>query len=254
MTNERDDQVPEANADPATSIPQRVLVVQAHPDDVEFSCGATIAKWARGGAEIYYCSITSGDKGSKDPELFGEKLSATREAEQRAAAAVLGVRDIIFLNYRDAELEPTLELRRDITRVIRQIRPTAFLCQDPTQRFRDSSYINHPDHVAAGNAALAAVFPSCRDRHTFPELLAEGLEPINVPHVYVYGTNEPNCWVDISETFETKLEALRSHVSQVGTDFAARVRQWAEAAAASHPDAATNGITLAESFRYLHIG
>lgn len=213
--------------DPATTVPERVLMIQAHPDDAEFGIGGTIAKWAAAGSEIYYCSITSGDKGTKDPDISGEELAALREEEQLAAAEVLGVKEVIFLRYLDATLEPNLQLRRDLTRVIRQVKPTALMCFDPTARLHGDGYINHPDHIAAGEASLAAVFPSCRDRRTFPELLEEGLEPVEVPSVYIFSSHNPTTWVDISDHIDTKIEALRKHVSQVGADADLEfVREW----------------------------
>lgn len=241
--------------DPSITTPERVLVIQAHPDDAEFSIGGTIAKWAAAGAEIIYCSITSGDKGTKDPDMSGENLIAIREQEQIDAANVLGVKDVIFLRYRDAELVPDLSLRRDLTRVIRQVRPTTLVCMDPTTRFHGDGYINHPDHVAAGEASLAAVFPSCRDRRTFPELLQEGLEPIDVNSVYLYGTSNPDTWIDVSEHFDTKLEALRKHVSQLnGEHDLAFVREWAVGNRAGYTGAPDDFGELAESFKYMYLG
>lgn len=242
--------------DPATTIPARVLMIQAHPDDAEFGVGGTMAKWAAAGAEITYCSITSGDKGTKDPDISGEDLSALREQEQLAAAAILGVKEVIFLRYLDATLVPDLDLRRDLTRVIRQVRPTALVCFDPTMRFSGDGYINHPDHVAAGEASVAAVFPSCRDRRTFPELLEEGLEPIDVASVYLMGSAQADCFVDISDYLDLKIEALRQHASQIGDsdadlDF---VREWAKGNTAQHPDKPEGFGEYAEAFKYMHIG
>lgn len=166
------------------SQPRRVMAIMAHPDDIEFICGATIAKWASEGQEITFVLGTSGDKGSDDPNYSSEKLMQTREAEQRAAADVLGVQEVVFLRMRDAELVADLETRKKITRVIRQHKPDAIVCQDPTARFQ-GSYIQHPDHIAMGEAVLAAVYPSARDRLTFPDLLNEDLEPHKVTEVYI---------------------------------------------------------------------
>lgn len=241
--------------DPATTTPERVLMIQAHPDDCEFGAGGTMAKWAANGAEIYYCSITSGDKGTKDPNITGEELIALREKEQLEAAKVLGVKDVIFLRYADATLEPTMDLRRDLTRVIRQVRPTALVCFDPTSRLHGDGYINHPDHIAAGEASLAAVFPSCRDRRTFPELLEEGLEPIDVPSVYLFTSQNVTTWIDITDFMDTKLEALRKHVSQVGEDADLEfVREWARSGEGINPDVPKGAGEYTESFRYMHIG
>lgn len=241
--------------DPATTIPERVLMIQAHPDDAEFGIGGTIAKWAAAGSEIYYCSITSGDKGTKDPDISGEELVALREQEQLEAAKILGVKDVIFLRYLDATLEPNLDLRRDLTRVIRQVRPTALMCFDPTMRLSGDGYINHPDHIAAGEASLAAVFPSCRDRRTFPELLEEGLEPIEVPSVYIFAAKEADTWIDISDHIDTKIAALREHVTQVGVDADLEfVREWAKGNAGLNPNTPEGVGEYSEAFRYMHIG
>lgn len=249
------DRTPEAYPDPATTTPERVVLIQAHPDDAEFSCSGTIAKWARAGAEIHYCSITSGDKGSEDQAMTGPKLATMREAEQRRAAEILGVKSVTFLGYQDAMLVPDLGLRRSLVRVMRRIRPTTLVCQDPTMRYIGREYINHPDHIAAGEAALAAVFPSVRDRMTFPELLDEGLEPHKVPNVYIFGTTVPDCWIDISDTIDVKLDALRAHASQVGTDGAEDiVREWGRRDAAAHPDKPEGFGEYAETFKYMHIG
>lgn len=152
--------------------PRRVLVAMAHPDDIEFTCAGTIAKWAAEGQEIVFVLATSGDKGSDDPTWTSQSLSETREAEQRAAADVLGAQEVEFLHYKDAELVADLDLRKAVTRMIRKHKPDAVICQDPTTRYI-GSYIQHPDHIAMGEAVLAAVFPSARDRLTFPELLDE---------------------------------------------------------------------------------
>lgn len=230
--------------------PTRVAVIVAHPDDAEFSCSGTVARWVAEGREVYYVLLTSGDKGSSDPAVTPEMLVATREAEQRAACAVLGVKDVIFLRRSDATLVPDLDLRRDITRVIRQLRPDVVICQDPTVQFVGTGYLNHPDHRAAGQATLDAVYPAARDRMTFPELLAEGLETHKVREVYVTGTQEANIWVDITDYFDTKVASLKAHVSQVGDwDPAPMVREWSARTAQEHPG---NG-ELAEGYRYLKL-
>ncbi len=152
-----------------------VLVVMAHPDDAEFGCGGTIAKWAAAGKEINYVLCTSGDKGSSDPDISPYRLAQTRRGEQINAAHALGARDVVFLSHEDGTLRNTIELRRDIVREIRRFRPDAVICQDPTMRFGGNRYLNHPDHRAAGDACLDAVYPSARDPHVFPELLIEEL-------------------------------------------------------------------------------
>ena len=248
-------QQPTMPEDTTPEVPDRVLVIQAHPDDAEFSCAGTIAKWAQAGAEVHYCSITSGDKGSDDATMTGVDLATLREREQRAACEILGVASVTFLGYQDAMLVPDLNLRRELVRVMRRIRPSALVCFDPTSRYMGREYINHPDHIAAGEASLAAVFPSTRDRMTFPELLQEGLEPHKVPHVYMFGTTQPDLWIDISDTMETKIAALKAHASQIGEwDPTEMMRQWGRQAAGSHPARPVGFGEYAEAFKYMYLG
>lgn len=195
---------------------QRVLVVLAHPDDPEFFCGATLAKWARAGKEIHYLLLTCGDKGSDIPDMTPELLCADRQAEQRAAAAIIGAREVVFLDYRDGELANTRQVQRDIVRAIRRVQPHIVVSCDPTTLFRpNNAGVNHPDHRAAGAATLDAIFPAAGNRMYFPELLAEGLEPHAPKEVWLSVTNEPSIWVNISDTIEIKLAALRAHASQI---------------------------------------
>lgn len=192
----------------------RVLVVLAHPDDPEFFCGGTLALWAEQGSWISYCLLTRGDKGDEhgsDPS----ELAATRELEQRAAAQVLGVAEVTFLNYPDGYLVPDLELRREVVRAIRKVKPTVVVTCDPTNFFPNDRYINHPDHRAAGQVTLDAVFPAAGSRMFFPELLVEGLEPHKVSQVYVAMPQTPNTVIDVTAMFERKVEALRRHASQI---------------------------------------
>jgi len=236
------------------SVPRRVLVIQAHPDDVEFTSAGTVAKWANEGAEITYCSITSGDKGSDDPEMTGERLAAMRELEQQAACDILGVKDLRLLRYKDATLVAGLDLRLALTRVMRQVKPDVVMSFDPAMRYVGQEYINHPDHVAAGEATLGAVFPSVRDRMTFPELLAEGLEPHKVPEVYLYATNTPDVWIDITDTIEVKLLALNAHASQVRDwNPAEMIREWGRESAAANPNRNDSSGEYAESFKYFKL-
>jgi LmbE family N-acetylglucosaminyl deacetylase len=230
--------------------PKKIAVIMAHPDDAEFICAGTVARWADEGHEVVYVLLTSGDKGSDDPEMTPERLIATREAEQREAARILGVKDVHFMKRADAYLEPNLELRRELTRVIRRLQPDVVVCQDPTVRWVDTQYINHPDHRAAGEATLAAIFPSARDRLTFPELLAEGLEPHKVREIYLAGAQAPDVAIDITAQMERKLASLRAHASQLGDwDFEPMVRQWARETAEQHPG---NG-EYVESFKYFKL-
>jgi len=194
---------------------RKILVVMAHPDDPEFSCGGTLAKWTREGSEIRYVLLTCGDKGSDSPDVTPEMLCADRQLEQRAAAAALGVKDVIFLNYHDGELANSPEVRRDIVREIRRFRPNVVVTGDPTTYFRMNAYINHADHRAAGAATLDAVFPAAGNLMYFPELLHDGFEPHSVKEVWLTGSNEPNMWVDVTDTIAAKIAALKEHKSQV---------------------------------------
>lgn len=206
----------------------RVLGVFAHPDDPEFFAGATFAKWAQDGADITFVIATSGDKGSADPEMTHERLAEIREHEEREAAAALGVKDVVFLRYKDGELFPTLDLRRDITRLIRMKKPDIVVTLDPTVFWRRNGGINHPDHRAIGAATLEAVFPTARDRLNFIEHERdEGLETHKVSTVYIAGAAEPNMTVDVTDAIERQIESLRAHKSQISNmdKMAERIRE-----------------------------
>ena len=233
-----------------TEQPRRVVVITAHPDDAEFTVAGTVARWAREGQEVIYVICTDGSRGSNDPKIEPVAMAVIRRAEQDAAAQVLGVKEVVYLDYEDGILQPTLALRRDLTRVIRRYRPDVVICSDPTRRFHGDDYLSHPDHRAGGDAALDAVFPSAGTRYIFPELLAEGLEPHDVKEVYVHGHSEPNHWVDITETIEIKIAALQRHNSQVGDwdDLPEGIRSWAREAGAAQ------GMAYAESFKRIILG
>ncbi len=208
--------------------PKRILGVFAHPDDPEFFAGATFAKWAADGASITFVIATSGDKGSADPQMTAEKLAQIREEEEREAAAALGVKQVVFLRYKDGELFPTLELRRDITRLIRMKKPDIVVTLDPTVFWYETRGINHPDHRAIGAATLEAVFPTARDRLNFIELERdEGLEPHKTLTVYIAGAAQPTLTVDVSNAIETQIRALQAHKSQIADmdKMAERIRQ-----------------------------
>jgi LmbE family N-acetylglucosaminyl deacetylase len=224
--------------------PARVLVVMAHPDDPEFAAGGTVARWAEAGAEVTYVVVTDGSKGSGDRAMTSERLVAQREAEQRAAASRLGVREVVFLGFADGEIAPDLTLRHAITREIRRFRPDVVITHDPARLYWDQ-YINHPDHRAVGQATLDAVFPTARDFLNVPALLAEGLEPHNVREVYLSGAVEPDTWVDIEPVLERKVAALREHASQFADPdgMAERVRKRAADFADRH------GMQFAEVFK-----
>jgi len=194
----------------------RALVVISHPDDGEFGAGPTIAHLVAAGARVDYVVTTDGGKGTEDPAVTSEELSATRIAEQRAAADILGVAEIVHLGYPDGYLTPSLELRRDITRQIRRFRPDLVITQNPQRRLDHNPFIGHPDHLATGEATLASVYPAARDHLNFPELWTdEQLEPWKVRQVLLTGVEEPNLWLDVSATFEIGLRSILAHVSQV---------------------------------------
>lgn len=197
---------------------KRAMVVVAHPDDAEYGCSGSVAKWCRLGWEVVYVLCTDGSKGSKDREVSPGRLIEIRVEEQVDAGKTLGLKDVVFLGYPDGYLEPTLEVRRDITREIRRWKPDILIAPNPTRELMNSSHIGHPDHFAAGEAALSAVFPSARDHLTFPELLNdEGLEPHKVREVWVMSFGEnANFWNPLEEQdVDTSIAALAKHASQV---------------------------------------
>ncbi|HEX8918651.1 MAG TPA: PIG-L deacetylase family protein [Chloroflexota bacterium] len=194
-----------------------MLVVTAHPDDAEFGCAGTVARLAGEGKDVFYAIVTDGSKGSSDPEMTPERLSALREQEQRDAAHVLGVRDVSFLGFPDGMLEPTLDVRKAITACIRLRKPDVVITQSPIRDLSGAVFATHPDHLAAGEACFAAVYPCARDRLTFPDLLLQGLEPHAVKELWVSGTSSADHFIDISSTLKDKIRALKAHDSQVGT-------------------------------------
>jgi LmbE family N-acetylglucosaminyl deacetylase len=230
-------------------LPKRAMSIHAHPDDQEFSIGGTLAKWAKAGCEVTSVVITSGDAGSNDPskgEDYKAELAKLREVEQTNANQVLGVKEAIFLRQPDGELEPTIALRKELTRIIRQYKPDVVLIGDPQGVFYGNGYINHPDHRAAAQAALYAVFPSAETRLIFTDLLSAGFEPHKVKRVYVHGSVTPDIWVDISETIDVKIQALKKHVSQLGEwDPESEVRKWAQ------EEGKEKGIPFAEAYKVM---
>jgi len=233
----------EANPDVA-----RALAIVAHPDDIDFGMAGTMAVLTSQGVEVSYCLVTSGDAGGDASTLTRDERSAIREAEQTAAAQAVGVTELTFLRWSDGQVEPTLALRKAIARVIRQRRPDLVITQSPERNY-ERIHASHPDHMAVGEATLRAVYPDARNPHAFPELLDEGLAPHTVPLVWV-GSSTPNLVVDITDTFEQKIAALRSHVSQIGDrdDVDEMMRTWA-ATNAGLAGLATG--RLAESFRVI---
>ena len=233
-----------------------VLIVMAHPDDGEFMCGATIAHWARENRDVHYCVLTNGDVGTTDFTMTSERLATLRKEEQREAARRLGVtHDVIFLDYVDSLLEPSQAVRRDITRLLRQLRPDVVLTQDPTTFYHGQSYINHPDHRAVGEATMAAIMPSASMHLIFPELYRdEGLQPHRVKELFLTNTLHADRWVEVTEEDLTRqADALLAHASQVTRDPRERVFQGArEDAAEAHKYG--HDFTYAEGFKYIRFG
>lgn len=231
----------------------RILVVAAHPDDADFGSAGTVAGWTDAGIDVIYCIVTDGDAGGSDPSVSRAEMVTLRHAEQTAAAKQVGVHDLRFLGYPDGRVEATLGLRKDLSRVIRQVRPDRLVCPSPERNYLRLG-VSHPDHRAVGSAALDAVYPDARNQFAFPELLAdEGLEPWKVREVWIGGGTAPNHYVDITETFPRKVAALRAHVSQTGQmeDLEGMLRTWLSRAASQ------GGLPegrLAEVFQVLDTG
>ncbi|MDQ4035658.1 MAG: PIG-L family deacetylase [Chloroflexota bacterium] len=223
---------------------ERALVVVSHPDDAEFGAAATIAQLTASGVRVDYVVTTDGGKGTEDPTVTPEQLSSTRMAEQRAAADILGVMEIVHLGYPDGYLTPSLDLRRDITRQIRRFRPDLVITQNPQRRLDHNPFIGHPDHLATGEATLASVYPAARDHLNFPELWTdEELEPWKVRQVLLTGVEEPNLWLDVAGTFDIGVRSILAHLSQVDPETVEeRVRE--RARLVGEPQ----GIGLAQAF------
>ena len=215
---------------------QRILVVMAHPDDVDFGAAGTVIGWTERGIEVVYAMVTDGDAGGFDDTITREEMAALRREEQRAAAKCAGVEDVRFLGYSDGRVEATLGLRRDIARVIRQVRPDRVVMPSPERNY-ERIYPSHPDHRAVGSAALDAVYPDARNPYAFPELLAdEGLEAWTAREVWIVGGPTPNHYVDVTANFDRKLAALKSHASQtahMGDGLEEMLRGWMGFSAAS---------------------
>jgi LmbE family N-acetylglucosaminyl deacetylase len=230
-----------------------VLVVAAHPDDVDFGAAGTVAAFTSSGLDVTYCIVTSGEAGGSDRHMARGDMAALRQDEQRAAAAVVGVSDVRFLGHPDGMVQSTLELRRDISRVIRQVRPERVLAPSPD---RDWAFIyaSHPDHLAAGEAAACAVYPDARNPFAHPELLeVEGLEPWTVPELWLMGPGkDPDIAVETTATVERKVSALLCHKSQIPDPdgVATRIFDWARAAGES---AGLSEGASAELFRVIKI-
>jgi len=232
---------------------ERALVVTAHPDDVDFGSAGTVARWTDAGIAVTYCICTDGDAGGFDPDVPRSQIPAIRRAEQTAAAKEVGVQDVRFLGYKDGKLEVTQDLRRDISRVIRDVRPRRVLIQSPERNWSRLP-ASHPDHLAAGEASTYAVYPDARNPYAHPELLRdEGLEAWTVPELWLGAHPVVDHWVDVTEVFDRKMAALRAHVSQTAhmDDLEERLRGWLTAGAVQGglPDG-----HLAESYKVVRIG
>jgi LmbE family N-acetylglucosaminyl deacetylase len=233
---------------------ERALVVFAHPDDAEFTCGGTIAAWTRDGTDVSYVCVTDGSAGWNGPDLGREEIARIREEELREAAAILEVETVVFLGYPDGSLEPTLDLRRALTREVRRFRPDVIVAPDPSALWsKDRTYINHPDHRAVGEAMLAVVAVDSPTRPQFPELLGEGLEPHKVRTLWLpLWAADGDTRVDISETIDLKVKAVRTHRSQMENmgefDIDAKLREYATRVGAH------GGLQYAEAFRTFKLG
>jgi LmbE family N-acetylglucosaminyl deacetylase len=223
-------------------VPESAIVIVAHPDDAEFTVGGTVAKWAKAGCVVTYVICTDGNAGSLDPEMTKEQLAEIRRAEQRAACAILGVSEVVFLGHDDDQLEATLGLRRELVRLMRQYKPEVVITGDPTRLFEGDDYVNHPDHRAAAQAALDAAAPACE----LPLLWPEVGPPHRVSQLYVHGNDQANEWVDVTETIDQKIEALKQHVSQLGDwDPTEMVKEWNAEAGKER------GLAYAETYRVI---
>lgn len=222
-----------------------ILVSFAHPDDAEFGCAGSVAKWVKEGSEVYYLVATNGDKGSEDPKATSTDLDKIRKKEQEEAAKILGVRQVFFLDHHDTELEPNLTLKEEIVRIIRKVQPNLVVTFDPAFLYSKTGYVNHTDHRAIGVATLDAVMPLARDRLTFPAHEKEGLQPHKVEEVYLWNFEDQDTFVDISDTFDQKVEALQAHKSQISDEFIELIKIWNQEAGKKI------GVKFAEGFKKL---
>jgi LmbE family N-acetylglucosaminyl deacetylase len=205
-----------------------ILGVAAHPDDLDFGASGTIAKWVKQGATCYYLICTNGCKGSDDPKMTEEKLVKIRQQEQITAGKILGLKNVFFLKHNDTELVADLTLKKEIVYYIRKLKPDVVITTDPTIIYSNRGFINHTDHRAAGQATIDAVFPMARDRLTFPEYEKLGLTPHKVQTLYLTSFDKPTEIIDISETIEIKINALRAHESQISEASISRIKEWSK--------------------------
>lgn len=227
-------------------VPKSAMIIVAHPDDIEFGCAGTAARWAQAGSRVIYVLVTSGDVGIAKPGMTKAMATEIREEEQRAAAAVVGVTEVIFLREPDGMVENNIALRKRLVAEIRRYKPEVVICGDPTAVFVDSSYINHPDHRATAGAAIDAVFPAAGQPNLFEDLADEGLSAHKVRKVYINGFGSGDVYVNISDTIDLKIAALRKHVSQMGEwDPEPMLRKWSAEAASGKE------MEYAETFRVI---
>ena len=227
----------------AFELPRRAMAIFAHPDDVDFGCSGTVALWTALGVHVTYCLLTSGNKGTHDPKMTPERISAIREKEQAEAGRRAGASEFVFLRHDDGELEVGMDMRGEVCRQIRIHKPDLVFCQDPWRQYQ-----MHPDHRVAGWSALDGVI-AARDHLFFPEQLTKGLTHHRVSRVLLFGTAEPNMWFDITTTMKTKINALQAHESQIGDFKQLGERMNAFAAATGK----AWGLEKAEAFRYLEL-
>ena len=225
----------------------RGMVVVAHADDAEFGCSGTVAKLCAAGWDMVYVMCTDGSKGSSDREITQRQLASIRRKEQQNAGKTLGLKDVVFLDYEDSMLQPTLALRKDIAREIRRYKPDVLITMYPMRNLDGGWGVGHPDHMAAGEAALQAVFPTARDHMTFPDLLEAGFEPHKVAEVWIIGHPQPDLYVDVTQHMDTSVAALMQHKSQMnGRDEAwasEMMRRWRRERGVG------KGIQYAEAFK-----
>ena len=222
----------------------------AHPDDCDFGAGGTIAQWSAKGIHVSYCIITNGDQGGEESGIPLEEMAQVRQKEQRDAGAVLGVSDITYLNYRDGWLMPSIELRKEIVKAIRIAKPDRMLVQSPERNW-ERIFASHPDHLAAGETAIQAVYPDARNPYAFTDLKDAGFEPWRVREVWMTGSPTPNHFVDITKSFDKKMAALHAHVSQTAhnKELENMVRSWGKR------NAEANGLpvgSIAEIFKVIN--
>jgi LmbE family N-acetylglucosaminyl deacetylase len=229
---------------------KRVLVINAHPDDSDFGASGTIAKWVKSGIEVAYIFCTNGDQGGEESGIPKSEMPAVRQREQREAGAIIGVTDITFLGYVDGWLEPTIALRKDIVREIRRFKPDRMLSQSPERNWERIG-ASHPDHLAAGEAAIQAVYPDARNPFAFTDLMDAGFAPWRVKEVWLMGHAHPDHWIDVTETFDQKVKVLKAHASQTGHNLELEnmLREWGQR------NAINGGFTedkLAEAFKIIN--